>query len=363
MNKRWTKQEEVFLHKNYIKLGNESCASKLDRSISSVKNKACELKCTKDKHSKYSQEEIIGKLKKLGLILLEKYYNTGKKYKIKCYCGKIFYTKMSNILNNGTKSCGCLLTETLKKRTLSEDKVKVRLKNTNIKLLEKYKGADINHKFLCYCGNTFLARPCAVFNKNTNSCGCYHKKITSERNRKDITGFLQKNGKLKVVGLDRYENGVSYWKCLCRCGLETITRGSDILLEKAKTCGNCSYFRNGIKTSWVALNLHKQLIDFGYHTSEKDHNYKVEQTSKGRYIDIAIPKLKIAIEYDSQRYHKNNLSRDLKKTKELQKAGWKVLRIRAYNSLPRISTIIKRIEKLKNNKSTYEVITMKDWYK
>lgn len=107
--------------------------------------------------------------------------------------------------------------------------------------------------------------------------------------------------------------------------------------------------------------MHNTLIEAGYPTTIKDHNYK---TKDGKYIDIVLHynTFKIAIEYDGRYYHKNKVYKDVKRYKQLIKDGWKILCIRSNNNLPKISTIKDRINKL-IKKSSYEVITCKDWYK
>lgn len=101
------------------------------------------------------------------------------------------------------------------------------------------------------------------------------------------------------------------------------------------------------------------LIDHGYNTTFNEHNFKLEN---GKYADITIISDKIIVEYDGWRYHAHKLNSDIKRYREFQKLGWKVLGVRSKRSLPKIETINKKIEKLMNC-SNYEVITCKDWYK
>ena len=52
---------------------------------------------------------------------------------------------------------------------------------------------------------------------------------------KDITG--QKFGKLSVLGVDHVEGKVTYWKCKCDCGNETVVAGGAIKSGHTKSCG------------------------------------------------------------------------------------------------------------------------------
>lgn len=54
----------------------------------------------------------------------------------------------------------------------------------------------------------------------------------------DLTGKQFQS--LTVLGLSHQsENRCRYWHCLCRCGNKTITRGTDLVRNKVKTCGHC----------------------------------------------------------------------------------------------------------------------------
>jgi len=57
---------------------------------------------------KLKQEEVIKKFSNRKLKLLSEFKNTRQKVQIKCFCGKIFETKVGSVLQGLTKSCGCL---------------------------------------------------------------------------------------------------------------------------------------------------------------------------------------------------------------------------------------------------------------
>lgn len=54
---------------------------------------------------------------------------------------------------------------------------------------------------------------------------------------KDMTG--QRFGRLRVLGFDHLDsiNSSAYWKCICDCGTEVITRGSCLRTGVTKSCG------------------------------------------------------------------------------------------------------------------------------
>jgi hypothetical protein len=64
-------------------------------------------------------------------------------------------------------------------------------------------------------------------------------------------------------------------------------------------------------------------------------DHKVSVDGRTQDVDIILRPLHIIVEYDSYRWHSTIIDRDLKKTRCLQEAGWKVIRVRE-NPLPQI---------------------------
>jgi hypothetical protein len=85
-----------------------------------------------------------------------------------------------------------------------------------------------------------------------------------------------------------------------------------------------------------------------FKVSENDHKIKL---SKINDVDIKLPNEKIVIEYDGAYWHKDKAERDKRKTKELQKAGWTVIRVREkpLKILSRKYNILSTSQDYKNN--------------
>ena len=62
-----------------------------------------------------------------------------------------------------------------------------------------------------------------------------------------------------------------------------------------------------------------------YKIAEDDHKIKLSRVND---VDIKLSNEKVVIEYDGAYWHKDKAERDKRKTKELQKAGWTVIRVR-----------------------------------
>ena len=50
----------------------------------------------------------------------------------------------------------------------------------------------------CDCGNEVVITKGDVLSGHTKSCGCYHSDITSEKSKKDWTGFVSNYG-IKII--------------------------------------------------------------------------------------------------------------------------------------------------------------------
>lgn len=80
----------------------------------------------------------------------------------------------------------------------------------------------------CECGNIVIAGTNELRNGNTNSCGC--GRIIDE------TG--KRYGRLTVIRRATKPNGQgACWLCVCDCGKEIITRGSNLRDGVTQSCG------------------------------------------------------------------------------------------------------------------------------
>jgi very-short-patch-repair endonuclease len=61
-------------------------------------------------------------------------------------------------------------------------------------------------------------------------------------------------------------------------------------------------------------------------------------------IDVVIPELKVAIEYDEPYWYKGREEADCKRQEEIEKGGWKFLR---YKKLPNDNKLTEDLEALK----------------
>lgn len=90
----------------------------------------------------------------------------------------------------------------------------------------------------CDCGNKKEIRSDALKEGGTQSCGCLHKKILYNKNKKDLLG--QTFGKLTVIEetSERDPNTRAImWKCKCECGSEILVSTKNLTSHHTQSCG------------------------------------------------------------------------------------------------------------------------------
>ena len=110
-----------------------------------------------------SRREIIGlKFSRLTVLKQDegKYFNNLKKYVCKCDCGRLKLVTKGNLLSGNTRSCGCLLKESLKKR---REDLSPNLRKTPIKLKCLYCEKIFESKYFV---SKYCSKQCLLDNKN-----------------------------------------------------------------------------------------------------------------------------------------------------------------------------------------------------
>ena len=128
-----------------------------------------------------------------------------------------------------------------------------------------YSGSSPDKKALwlcqCECGKNRVVMGKLLRNGSIVHCGCQNKTTV-----KNLVG--ETFGRLTVIeraGSDTSNKAM--WKCICQCGEEVITRGSDLIRNKVQSCG-C------YKTEKLSKNLAGErfgkLLVVSPHSKEKD---------------------------------------------------------------------------------------------
>ena len=89
-----------------------------------------------------------------------------------------------------------------------------------------------------------------------------------------------------------------------------------------------------------------------------ENRSKIEFNNKKYEVDIIIPDILVAIEYDGSYWHKNKVKRDNEKNKALNSLGYEVIRIREFG-LPKLNDFVGELIELKKyklNEENYDYI-------
>lgn len=124
--------------------------------------------------------------------------NKQKVWLCKCDCGNYTVVLYNSLMNNNTKSCGCLQKEAVLKR-LEEFRINdIGKKFGRLTALEFVciENDEAIYKFQCDCGNVVETTMHSVKSGNTKSCGCLKRDYLNIY-KEDIIG--QKFGHLLVT--------------------------------------------------------------------------------------------------------------------------------------------------------------------
>jgi len=179
--------------------------------------------------------DLVGK--RFGrLTILSRLENNNKgqtQWYAKCDCGKFTSVLGIKLMNNHTRSCGCLVKEKLSLR-LNDFRLnlvgKVFSHLEVINRIENSPSGQTKWLCRCECGNLTEVVGTALIQGKTKSCGCLRFKQT-----KNEIGNTY--GRLLVVSLNKKVNHILYWDCLCQCGNKVIVNGNSLRQNKTLSCG------------------------------------------------------------------------------------------------------------------------------
>lgn len=155
-----------------------------------------------------------------------------------CDCGNVGVFRGSHLKNGTTRSCGCLLTDVNKNKSITKGKKYGKL--TVLKEFGKNKYNRITYLCKCDCGNEIVVDSNSLCRGNTKSCGCLN---LVPHNKLNIIG--EKYGKLLVVKeVGRTKTGKIKYLCKCDCGNEKVVVINELRRGDTKSCG-CDTYRKG----------------------------------------------------------------------------------------------------------------------
>lgn len=193
-------------------------------------------------------------------------------------------------------------------------------------LVKEYIGSS---KWICECtkcGNTvYIYADWLKKNERLGRDGCKHAK---EIKIGDTFGYLTVVAKSNDYIKPKSGAHEPTWLCKCVCGRTKEILESNLKAFKSLSCGICMT-RVSIPEKMIYYYLSKCFDDI-------QEQYRPDFL-KGKEIDIYIPSLKVGIEYDGYRWHKD-VKKDINKNNICNEHGITIIRVREPNC-PKIDNI------------------------
>ena len=298
---------------------------------------------------KRTHEEFIKELEETNsnIEILGTYKNS--KTKIKCRCkidGHIWEATPNNLLNKNSNCPICGIKSRTKKHTKThEDFIKELEKiNSDIEVLEQYKGSHIKIKVKCKNdGHIWEVVPHSLLKEhNCPICGIKSRTEKQTKTHEEFIKELEKiNSDIEVLG--QYVNAMTKIKVKCKID-RNIWEVTPSSLLSGTGCPKCNSSK-GEKRISKYLNS----IDLKY---IPQHTFKDCKYERVLPFDFYIPSLNMAIEFDGEQhfrpveyfggeeYFKVTQLRDSIKTKYCEKNNIKLIRI-PYWDFDNIEEILK----------------------
>lgn len=294
---------------------------------------------------KLNPEFIQSQYKKHSLILLEEYKGRQTKHLTKCWCGQDFYSYPFNVMKDVTTRCGN------HRQNVLQAQKKIGLKIGKLTIVGKEYGKR-GYQVVCSCD------PNRIYNmdygkiinsKNPMCVQCYNNHL-SHKYGDNLIG--ETNGKLTVLSLSPEKDNIGLKLiCSCQCGNQYVCHAIHWRQKRIFSCGNCGIYRNGVATSYLALQI-DEIISKKYKTI---HNYNI---IKKFNIDIFIQDYKIVVEIDNVFWHKDPI-KDKIKHKKILDLYYKLLVISNKNNIPTKQEIFEAIDTLIHTDLNYVEILCK----
>ena len=272
-----------------------------------------------------------------------------KMWLCRCECGTVKEIAQYYLTSGSVKSCGC-----------TRDKAKIK-KGDHFGQWEVIEEADRNKKgnkmwrCKCSCGNIGIIPQGNLINYTSTSCGCNRQrtmiekygevsplKIKTPRSEEQIRAIKNKESVVEFIGRTFGDKKPSTKELADALGITNC-----MMLRYIKEYEIRDYMKHEIGVSAVEEELYEyvsQLIDNKYTIRRNDR-----ELLKGKELDMYIPELKIALEFNGTYWHCSfNVEKDyhLNKSYECAKLGVRLIHIFEYewrNDKDKIKCYLKQI--------------------
>lgn len=265
-----------------------------------INGKTVSCGCKKKEKTHIIDTNLIGRKINSWTILQPSIYKNNKQYwKCKCDCGIIRDVSESNLLQDKSKSCGCL-------KENKPGALFINIENQRfgrlvaLEYIKNKKGTKALWKCKCDCGNEITTESALLRAGKTKSCGCIRHEYL------DTSIIGKRFGKLIVENFSRMQGNHSYWNCKCDCGNSRETSRENLLRGYIFSCGCLSESSGCFKTrTFIETILENTELKV---TKEKTFEDLLNpKTGKHLYFDLVIKhrnQFLGLVEYDGEQHFK-----------------------------------------------------------
>lgn len=213
-----------------------------------------------------------------------------------CHCGTIKEVRLTYLVNNKTKDCGCGHQQRLNEAVIKqyEHLLGTTINGWTVLEIIPPNGKRHNTHALCrcLCGTVKDVKIDYLLNGRSKDCGCGRKKTMSEKYTKSLIG--QRFGRLVVTEMldERNKHGRIVYKCKCDCGNEVTVLGNSLTTGHTVSCGCIVSYWN----MYIQQFLKENKIAF-------KSEYVIYVDGKYYRFDFHLPEYNLLIEYDGQQHY------------------------------------------------------------
>lgn len=210
----------------------------------------------------------IGKLDILGFSeasVRSGYYGS---YICKCACGNTVEVPRSELLAGKRKSCGCKFHDLTGKtfgRWHVDSQAPFAYTPSGYRLFQ--------YACTCACGTKRIVTATSLTSGASQSCGCLHKEVVSERHLKNLTGRVFGDLTVQYRAETHWSRTghrmKSMWHCVCACGSELDVSSENLLSGRIDSCG-CGRRGPNTGASKCEFDVRKYLESIGLFENEFD---------------------------------------------------------------------------------------------
>lgn len=213
-----------------------------------------------------------------------------------CHCGTIKKVRLSYIIHNRTKDCGCGHRKRLQEAHFKkyEHLIGTKINGwTVLDIISPTEQCDKGHALCeCECGTVKEVNLSYLIQGKSKDCGCGRKETLRKTFTKNLVG--KRFGKLVARELlEESKNSRRQYLCDCDCGNKIIVPSLSLVQHHTSSCGCILSYWN----MYIGQFLNK-------HNIENTPEYSVRIDNRTYRYDFYLPEYNLFIEYDGEQHYK-----------------------------------------------------------